>query len=292
MHELITDYPGAPGEAGAARWWTLFDEEELTTRRRRGAPQPDRLLQWDVAPSHPEAVEELRIRARDVDVSSLPAWVASLPRLTFLELPIRFLRSLTPAAVPSSLRVLDAGGTGTVTVPRSLVLPGVTFLLSDTGTLKFTRGNFPSLDRLSLGLDRPQTMLDVVAEYDRLRALHLSSVHADDLFDRIGRLRLEYLGLVNGKLGSLKKIGALGSLRSLQLKNLPKLTELSGLGELEALEELSIGYASALRDVSAIADLPRLRRLMIFGCGRIGVDAIRPTLEAKGLQQLSLGGAT
>jgi hypothetical protein len=289
MHELITHYPGAPG---SKRWWHLLDADELARRQARRSELPERMLLWDTAPADAGTVEELRVTVGPTGTDTLPGWVAGLPRLTYLELPVRFVKSLTPAAIPDSVEVLHVVGSGAATVPKSLALPGVTFLLSNTGTLKFVQHNFPSLDRLSLGLDRPQKMLDVVAGYPGLRALHLSSIHAADLFERIGGLPLEYLGLVGGKLESLNGIGSLTALGSLQLKSLPKLGSLSGIETLAKLEELSIGYCASLDGVSQIAELPRLRRLMLFGLGRVGVDEIRPALERKQLEQLSLGGAT
>jgi hypothetical protein len=289
MHELITHYPGAPG---STRWWHLLDDAELAARQARRSELPERLLRWDAAPADADEVKEIRIIARDGAISGPPAWVAGLSQLKYLELPIRFVKALDAAAVPTSVEVLHVVGTGAAAAPKALVLPGVRFLLCNTGTLKFAPRNFPSLDRLSLGLDGPQKMLDVVAAYDGLRALHLSSVHADDLFGRISGPTLEYLGLVGGKLGSLHGIGALTGLRSLQLKNLAKLGDLAGIEALGALEELSIGYCGALTSVRELASLPRLRRLMLFGLGRVGIEEIRPALERKGLEQLSLGGAT
>lgn len=292
MHDLITNYPGAPGFGGPARWWHLLDEEELAVRRERRAELPGRLLRWNEPPPDPGAIEELRVISRAADTKALPGWVASLPRVVYLGLPIRFAKTLDDSAIPGSVRVLDVLGSGTATVPKKSVFAGVTFLLSDAGTVKFVPENFPSLDRLSLNLDRPQKMLDVVSSYDGLRALHLSSVHADDLFDRIGGLPLRYLGLVGGRLGSMQGIGVLQRLTSLQLKNLSNLASLSGIAALDALEELSIGYCNGLRDVRDIARLAALRRLMLFGMRDVGISEILPILEAKGLEQLSLGGAT
>lgn len=253
---------------------------------------PDCLLPWETPPADMGSVTELRVMARSAEIKALPAWVAELPRLIFLELPLRFLKSLPSSAVPETVEVLSVVGSGSATVPKKLALPSVVFLLSNTGTLKFSHDNFPSLDRLSLDLDRPQKMLDVVASYPALRALHLSSVHAADLFERIDDMALQYLGLVGGSLASLSDIGAVGGVVSLQLKNLSKLTDLSGVEDLGALEELSIGYCNSLTDVSQIAELPSLKRLSLFGMRSVGVSRILPALERKGLEKLSLAGAT
>jgi len=287
VHRLITDYPGAPGVRRSKTLWHLSAEVSRIGGEGGGA---QRRLEWGRPPAKPERIEALQISARPAPGVQLPGWLRELPALKYLSLPLSWMRATTGDEIPPSAQVLELAGAGTVTVPKQAKFPHVGFLMAYSGVLKFGPDSFPGIERLGLKLDPAQAMLDTVSALSGLRALHLGSVHAASVFSRVGSLRLEYLGLSYGRLPNIEDIGLLSHLTSLQLKSLSCLESMEGVAGLPALEELSIGYCTRLRDVSDVANIPRLRRLATLGMRDVGISAILPTLKTKGLEMHSLAG--
>ncbi|MFT4397925.1 hypothetical protein ACLTEW_23650 [Gordonia lacunae] len=59
----------------------------------------------------------------------------------------------------------------------------------------------------------------------------------------------------------------------------PSPGDISELAALQQLEVVNIQYCKKITGTAAVNDLPRLRRLTLVGCGRIGLEKIEAKLS-------------
>jgi hypothetical protein len=176
--------------------------------------------------------------------------------------------------LPEGLRELSIlTGRRPVTWP-DVRLPNLNALMAE-GPLRFSVDSFPELRSLTI---YPQRSFDDVrrALALPLEELNLLNVPIDErVFALLEPVGLRRLGLHGGRtLKGLTGIGVLGQLESLRLKNLTSLGDISELATLQRLENLDIQYCKSITGIAAINELAVLRRLILVGCGKIGLSEI------------------
>jgi hypothetical protein len=233
---------------------------------------------------------DLRVLAESPETTSLPEKVSLLKNLARLEFPRKFVKTLQLGMIPRSVRSVRISKPGTATWPASVPMPSVTALDSGDGFLKFGKSQFPNLTNLTLKIGPRTELLDTILEYGAITELVFCTVSLPEIVSRVSGLPLRYFGIYSGNLPQLRSLASAKQLRKVYLKALPKLTTIEGLDDLPHLESLSIMYCAKIKDIDRVLAIKKLRSLELIGCGKIGVDAIRARLEAKGLERFWTGG--
>ncbi|UOR00423.1 hypothetical protein MUN77_09595 [Leucobacter allii] len=261
----------------------------LRSRHAAAFPDPsrERLYVDRPDPEVLERVEDAQLWApRDDRFARLPEIIGAMPALRSLSIgagsaePSLVARA-EPGGFPETLeelRLLEESGR--ILVWPELALPRLRSL-TVLGRLRVDPGMLPGLEHLAVVPDRALRDLPQLLRLP-LRGLELLRLPVGgEIFEALAGRPLERLALVSGtKLASLDGIAALPGLASLRLKNLSGLADVSALRALAELTRLDIQYCRRITDVTAIAALPKLERLTLVGCGSVGIDAIRETIDA------------
>lgn len=260
----------------------------LHSAHRDQFPVPNRDLVFYDQPEHADRLSQITAvhlwSPPEGPVHRLPEVITAMTSLRTLSIgPGRILPSvvtgLRQGDLPESLEELSVHIGDRSLVWPDVVVPNLTTLYVG-GPLRFTSEHLPRLRALSL---YPQRSLNDVRQAleQPLEELNLLNVPVnEDVFRLVKPFGLRRLGLLGGRtLTSLTGIGALAGLESLRLKNLTALGDISDLAALHRLEVVDIQYCTKITGIAVLNDLPRLRRLTLVGCGRIGLEKIEATLS-------------
>jgi hypothetical protein len=274
--------------------WIMLDDEQWTSwKRMHLLAGKKHLLRWGQIPAASACeIKRLRVVAASRALDDLPESIGALEQLEHIEFDKRFLKKLKPGTIPPSVITLRISGEGSATWPKAVSLPHVRRINAGSIALRFTYAQFPGLNHITIKLANNAVVLDIVKSYRDLSCLDVVTVNSADFFTSVATLPLRHLGISGGKVDSIVSIGELTKLEWLALNNLPHLTSLTGLARLVDLRELSITYCMHLKDINDILTLRSLRRLSIIGCKDIGLGALRPAIEAMGLEHLDTSGTS
>lgn len=184
-------------------------------------------------------LEELYVSQNELEELS---GLASAPRLRKLDVSFNLLDSLESLPESTALTELQLGHNE---------------LLDITGLERA-----PNLEILSLAGNGRLSDLSPVALLETLRELYLQQVVRAPLEPLAGLTKLERLNLTLNEGGSLQPLEGLPALRLMKVVS----RSLSGLDPfrgLALLEELELTGCQPLTDASALAELPRLKRLAL-----------------------------
>lgn len=99
------------------------------------------------------------------------------------------------------------------------------------------------------------------------------------------------LGLLGGReLVSLEGIQRLQLLSSVRLKNLLSLAYISALTQLPALRKLDVQYCKHIKNIEVLNGLRALEGLTIVGCGVLGLSKVDEILSR--LKKTTVGATT
>jgi hypothetical protein len=248
---------------------------------------------WGVIPRH---VDPLRIRKLVVDhtddaVDLLPGVIGDLSHLIWLDIPRRFVSKLRAGSLPPRLHTLRIAGGGTAALPKALVLPDLKKLLNHRdGMLRFAAGQVAGVRYLSVKLDPRGMLLREVAQMSNVCALEACPISGRDVLETLVKLPLRYLKASRGHLDTIEPLLECPGLTNLWLEDLMRLTSIAPLAGLPALRELMVTYCSKLRLDRSLLRMPALRQLNFFACKDIGMTAVRPEMEALGLDYFIASG--
>jgi Leucine-rich repeat (LRR) protein len=281
MHDMMDP------DRGIGEHETIFmvDEKELARRRRRSPESKDEILTWGDAPKDArQRIRHLRMDPRNKDIVEIHPCVHQFENLKYLEIPYRFVKNLTTESIPETVEILRVTGTGAATWPKKARAQGLDFVLATDCQLKLPVEAVPNVTRLLLRLDSHAKMLDRIVEFTSLVGLHLYTVNSNEIFSRISRLSLKFLGLSSGKLDTLEGLSQLGGLTNFYLNSFPNLERLSGLRDLTDLSELTVAFCNRLVDVQDIYELNALRKLRLHDCSALDTDRVEKDLKAMKLE--------
>lgn len=278
--------------------WSVADRAELANNPM--VDHGDRLLPWSRLPDlvDPGSVDTLRIfTAAETANRGLPTYLRRLTRLSSLVIPPAIVPTLRPEMLPEGLNCLDVRDEISPSVKPARFAGGVSFTtveeLSGSMPLVFDPSTFPFLRFLHLCLDRKRTMLPGLDSLRTLSALSLRPFNDPAIFEAIGAIRLSWLALYGTRSAeTLEGIERLGNLKALRLFEFPRLSSLEPLTRLPRLRALDLCWCYRLTNHDALLRIPRLRRVEFYFCDMDRVAAIRPALQAKGIQVHPAGPAS
>lgn len=238
--------------------WVVLDAEKWKSLRDRFPEDDPRILGWrstakDLTPA-------TRLRFFVGKKTALPKKMfESLTNVRELAMPARWLSSLTPDLVPPRLELLDLDGDESVKWPATLALPRLRYLVYTGVALHVTPAQVPALRGLAVSAGARSKVTPHLRNWPQLLGLHLTVVNDDATLAAAPLERLEHLGIVGGKLASVRGLAG-KPIKSLQLKNLSKLTSLAGLEQMPKLERLNLQYLTHVKDLELLLTLPHLTR--------------------------------
>lgn len=195
-------------------------------------------------------------------VRELPTWIANNPRVESLSMPDYFWNKLKPGGLPPNLRclvLLHQLGSPKMALRDDLSFPTITFLDAERNrrpeeAFMFSEDTFPNLEQVNISFDKKFKMLDVLPNCRRLSvAKFYNCGQSAAIFDKLAPLPIK---------AAVLAIGA---------------TSLEGIEKWPQLEELWIRDHRALKDLSPLKKLPKLRKLLIWHCHQI--TSANPLLE-------------
>ncbi len=125
---------------------------------------------------------------------------------------------------------------------------------------------FPELENFWGDWHQDNRNISSCRELRRLSIWHFKPT-TRDLSEFAGLVRVEDLSVIQSSLASLSGIEALEDLRYLCVGYAPKLESLDAFAKYESgIREIDFETVKAIRSYEPIADIPRLRRLMLFKC--------------------------
>ena len=272
--------------------------EAASTRSFLAARDPDagaKLFRWGTIPRKVDTTRVLKlcIEHEDESVDVLPDVIRTLPNLLWLDMPRRFVPKLKQDAVPPTVRTISLTGGGNVTLPKSLVLPGLQRLIGGrVAVLRFARHQVPDVTELSVKFDPGGSVLREVVGMEKLVSLAAVPISNRGILEAVARLPLRFLKASRGHLDTVEPLRDCPTLTDLWLEDLTGLTSIASLADLPRLRELSVTYCSKLQLDRSLLRLPALRRLMFFACKDIGLAPLRPEIERLGLDHFLASGTT
>ena len=290
MNDAYRGYPGITefdvyfmqDPANAARTLSILNMRKLDLPRKQ--------FPWGRIPDQadPTKVLKLVLNHDDESVVTIPEAVHSLSSLIWLEIPSRFVPHLTAGSIPPSIRALRITGAGSHPLPPALCLPGLERLERSGNTLlKFRAEQLPDVRHLGVRLDPRGGVLREVTRMARLTALDVGPISNRGILESLTKLPLLYFRAQGGNLDTLDPIRDCPTLTDLTLFSLNRLTSIAPLADLPDLRELSILWCKRLVVDQSLLRIAGLRKLSFFACGGIGLDALRPELEARGLEKFA-----
>ena len=247
--ELDIFYMSDPKEAASTRSF-------LTARVPDPAAQ---IFPWGVIPAGADTARVLKlcVEHRDAAIVALPDVIRTLPNLIWLNMPRRFVPSLTQESLPPTVRTLDLEGGENVALPKSLVLPGLERLLAGrNAVLKFSRHQIPDVVEVEVKFDPGGSVLREVVGMESLVSLAALPFSNRGILEAVVRLPLRFLKASRGNLDTIEPLRDCPTLTNLWLEDLTKLTSIASLVDLPQLRELSVTYCSKLQLDRAILCLP------------------------------------
>lgn len=249
----------------------------------------DRVLPWDRLPSDVDPSSIRSIRLMPTRSSSLPTFLPLLALAEYLSLPLRLLPAVSQPHLPPGLRVLWLDGPGSAVFPPDIELPTLEWLMAPQAAVVVHSWQLPAL-RVFFARVNPSAYA-LLEGLTGLRAASLGPYDDEGLL-RILPPGIEYLQISGGKAPSISALDRLTSLTDLWLQQLTRLVTLDSLLQVPRLQELTIMDCKAITDVGVLGNLPHLRRLMVVGCGKIGLTPLLPVLRKKRLEELRIAGTT
>ncbi len=245
--------------------WVVVQDDERREDMRARFSDGHVILGWKATAK--ELAEATRLRFLVEDDTELPAKMfAAMANVRELSMPARWLPSLTADLVPPKLRLLDLDGSKSVKWPQALILPELEYLVHSEAPLQVTPAQVPALRGLAVDAGAKSKITPHLRGWPHLVGLSLTVVNDEKTLAAAPLDRLEHLGIVGGKLDSVK--GLAGSpIKSLQLKNLAKLTSLAGVEEMAELETIDLQYLKHITDFDLLLQLPRLTKATFMSTG-------------------------
>ena len=290
MHDDHWGYPGLTKS-------DLHYMQDPVSKRRTAPLGLDRDLDlagkrfsWGRIPERidPTKVLRLVLENDDESVVTIPEAVHKLTNLIWLHIPGRFVPHLEADSIPPSIRALVIQGEGTHSLPEALCLPGLERLeRQDKAILRFRAEQIPNVQHLSIQLDPRGGVLREVTQMTRLTALDVGPISNRAILEGLTKLPLRYLRLEGGNLDTIDPIRDCPTLTDVSLFGLSRLTSLAPLADLPGLRELSILWCKRLVLDRSLLRIAGLRKLSFFACRDIGLEALRPELEARGLEKFA-----
>ncbi|MFW6253137.1 MAG: leucine-rich repeat domain-containing protein [bacterium] len=212
------------------------------------------------SPPELERITELDARARGI--TSLEG-IAQLARLEVLNLQGNRVEDLSPLASLPRLQEVNLRDNN-MTDLEGVNLPALVELEELRSLdLQYNRG--PSHPE-SPGDHERLSDISVLSDFEQLEALDLAHNHISDIRSIAGLTGLRRLDLHDNPLG-LEDLAVLASLTQLEHLNLREtdITGLSGIQELRNLVYLNLHSNSDISRIAPVAELPRLRTLILRG---------------------------
>ncbi len=256
----------------------------------RDPVSPQRIIPWGVTPRNLDLgkILKLCVDHDDPAVVDLPGLISELPNLRWLEIPTRFVARLTSEFIPPSTQTLRITKDDKITLPKTLVLPWLRRLqLVDFATLKFRAEQLPAIRQLGLKLDIGGVVLRELARVPDLEGLSVGPIRRASDLESLLQHPLRFFHPLSGFVDTIEPIRACPSLTNLWLDSLSRVTSLVPLNDLPDLRELSVAHCFRVKLDPSFAHLPALRRLWFAGNRDIGLTAIRPLLDARGLDEFT-----
>jgi hypothetical protein len=283
-----------PGSDRKQHWFMLRTERQLEQFGQEpwAALRARAFLADRIPPDiDPGSVKALCIEDHfhlDTQCADVPASVHRFRSLEFLRLPKRYIPQLRQDSIPDTVRVLDTIGDGPATFPEGITLPNVVRLIGGNAALKFTPKTFPCLSHLELRLDGKRTMLGVLRDLSQLQTLSIGPNRDTEIFGAVGAKALTVLNLAGGAIETLAGIERLRSLRAVGLRSLDKLKDIGALARLPKLKGVMITWCAKLSAFDPLLQLASLEYLDIFGCKGFRAEEYGPALADKNLRELRL----
>ncbi|OZV77319.1 hypothetical protein CA850_24205 [Micromonospora echinospora] len=228
---------------------------------------------------------------------ALPPWLATLPALRSLALPVTLLPLLDRDRVPPGLATLivghDAGHPAPATpVDLADALPGLCALLVVSAAPRpgpaDLIGPLPALEFLATPLHRQRRMLDRVAELDTLRHLELSHLGDLDVFPRL-TVPLRALELAGtGRAFPIDGLRGMPTVAALRLNSIGAEIDCAIFRDLPELTDLTVLNSRRLRNVEALLDCPKLAHLTVVNCRDAFGAATRALFRERGFARLDV----
>lgn len=245
--------------------WVVVQDDERREDMRTSLSEDHVLLGWKATAKELAAATRLRFLVEDE--TELPSKMfAAMTNVRELSMPARWLSSLTPKLAPPKLRLLDLDGSKSVKWPDSLVLPELEYLAHSDAPLHVTPAQVPALRGLAVDVGVKSKIAPHLRGWPHLVGLSLTVVNDEKTLAAAPLDRLEHLGIVGGKLDSVKGLSGT-PIKSLQLKNLVKLTSLAGVDKMAELETLDLQYLSHITDLDLLLQIPRLTKVSFMSTG-------------------------
>lgn len=245
--------------------WVVVQDDERRDDMRARFSDDHVILSWKATAKELAEATRLRFLVED-DAELPPKMFAAMANVRELAMPARWLPSLSAKLVPPKLRLLELDGSKSVKWPQDLILPELEYLVYADAPLQVVPAQVPGLRGLAVDVGAKSKTAPHLRGWPQLVGLHLTVVNDEKTLAAAPLERLEHLGVVGGKLDSVK--GLSGSpIKSLQLKNLAKLTSLAGVDKMAELESIDLQYMKNLADLDVLLALPRLTKATFTSTG-------------------------
>ncbi|WDZ85569.1 hypothetical protein [Micromonospora cathayae] len=228
---------------------------------------------------------------------ALPRWLAAVPELQTLAVPVPLLPLLGPATVPTDLATLVVSHYSEHPEPDSPAdladaLPGLRALLVVSSVPRpgpaDLIGPLPRLRFLATPVHRQRRMLDRVAELDTLDHLELSHLGDLDVFDHL-RAPLRALELAGtGRAFPIDRLRELSTVTALRLNSIGAELDCAIFRDLPELTDLTVLNSRRVRNVEALVDCPKLAHVTFVDCRDPFGAPARALLTERGFATLDI----